>query len=949
MEPILTTVALALASKFTVTYITETVLGGWLGNRADSIITDKIPSLSKRILAQFKDTEIPVNNHLQKAVLSSHWLATKVFAEQLKKTNGSPVFKRIIHIADEQLNLLTKEDYQLEALNSETYETDLFIFKNEDNNLRTLLREKAIDNHLLILFDLLRTYKKDNPEWIVFQNALTNGLISKNLDWLELACSFLNELMKGDDNKAKDTFQNQELAKLAFGVAGLKEELILGFETLANQYVQSIGEDQFNEYVDWLCEDLKEIKGSLNRIEITTTETNTIVKRIEAGIIELQGLQKKELNLNNFPDYKNFLTDIENLNIAFDDKRIEVQETLEFLEEENNERKRDRFTKDLNRLEQELLELDNTRVNKQNEFEEFKRDIEKTWLNLYADDIPNSPRLVKARKLFEAGNLQAANAALDPQLLQQDYDLLKKAKDFIQQKEAILAQEYLTKANFTVLSKTNENWFTEAKEYYRKAVELHKNYDNCFAYALFLQEHKQIIEAIEWYEKTLSFIQNKIGKATTLNNLGLLRSDQNDFKNALRSYKEALDIYRELARESPQTYLPYVATTLNNLGNLQSLQNDFEDASQSYQAALGIRRGLAISNPQMYLPDVATTLNNLGNLQSLQNDFEDASQSYQVALGIRRELAGGNPQMYLPDVAATLNNLGNLQSNQNDFGKALESYQEALSIRRELVRVNPQTYLPDVARTLNNLGNLQSDKNDFENASQNYLDALYIIRELARVNPQTYLPDVAVTLNNLGNLHSVQNDFENAFQYYQETLAIRRGLVRINPQTYLPEVATTLNNLGNLHSVQNDYKNASQCYQEALDIIRALTRVEPQTYLPDVATTLNNLGNLQRANNNFENALLSYQEALDIRRELTRVNPNAFQIDLAETLISFAIFHLYNVKDKKKSLDFAYHAFGNAQPYHQNVPRALHVCQMAIQVWGEWGENLEMYLEDNNE
>ncbi len=226
MEPILTTIAFTLAAKCTTACLTESILSGWIGNRADNIIVEKIPSLSKRLLAQFKDTEKPVNHHLQKAILSGHWLATKVFAEQLKKTNNSPVFARIITIADEQINLLKREDYQLKTVSPDAYETDSLIFKSDEHQVAGLLREKVIDYHLLILFDLLRVYKEDNPEWVIFKNTLVSGFTTENLDWFELACSFLNELLKGDNNKAKDAFQNQELAKIAFGVDGLKQELM---------------------------------------------------------------------------------------------------------------------------------------------------------------------------------------------------------------------------------------------------------------------------------------------------------------------------------------------------------------------------------------------------------------------------------------------------------------------------------------------------------------------------------------------------------------------------------------------------------------------------------------------------------------------------------------------------------------------------------------------------
>jgi hypothetical protein len=51
--------------------------------------------------------------------------------------------------------------------------------------------------------------------------------------------------------------------------------------------------------------------------------------------------------------------------------------------------------------------------------------------------------------------------------------------------------------------------------------------------------------------------------ASTLNNLGVLDPDQGQVEEARKQYAEALQIYRELAQEYPETYRPKVAETLN--------------------------------------------------------------------------------------------------------------------------------------------------------------------------------------------------------------------------------------------------------------------------------------------------------------------------------------------------------------------------------------------------
>src|SRR5690606_18070511 len=119
------------------------------------------------------------------------------------------------------------------------------------------------------------------------------------------------------------------------------------------------------------------------------------------------------------------------------------------------------------------------------------------------------------------------------------------------------------------------------------------------------------------------------------------------------SYNKALEIREKLAEKNPEAFLPRVAKTLNNLGNLQADKNDFEKAEISYNKALEIREKLAEKNPEAFLPRVAKTLNNLGNLQADKNDFEKAEISYNRALEIRKKLTEINPEAFLLELSRT--------------------------------------------------------------------------------------------------------------------------------------------------------------------------------------------------------------------------------------------------------------------------------------------------------
>ncbi|UJS19451.1 MAG: tetratricopeptide repeat protein [Candidatus Brocadia sp.] len=409
-------------------------------------------------------------------------------------------------------------------------------------------------------------------------------------------------------------------------------------------------------------------------------------------------------------------------------------------------------------LEQDLRDIPpdkvERRLEKSKKLEELrkqKQDFEQQIIRLaetFSKIEINTERLKQAQQYFTQGKFREADAILKTEELSRDQQQLldakaRKTRELEELNKQLIsnASEFLIKAQITATNFSNPRRFQDACSFYEKSIQSYPTFENTWEYAYFLQQHNQHNEAERYYQEVIKRFGSELDdptRAATLNNLGVLQKDKNEFDDALKSYKEALEIRKKLALANPQTYLPYVATTLNNLGNLQSDKNEFDDALKSYKEALEIYRKLALANPQTYLPDVATTLNNLGNLQSDKNEFDDALKSYKEALEIRKKLALANPQTYLPYVATTLNNLGNLQSDKNEFDDALKSYKEALEIYRKLALANPQTYLPDVAMTLINLSILyQKSRPDKEVSVQFAMEALTIVIPFLEKAPYT--------------------------------------------------------------------------------------------------------------------------------------------------------------------------------------------------------------------
>ena len=78
--------------------------------------------------------------------------------------------------------------------------------------------------------------------------------------------------------------------------------------------------------------------------------------------------------------------------------------------------------------------------------------------------------------------------------------------------------------------------------------------------------------------------------AMTLNNLASLHSDTNRYDKAQKEYSEVLEIFRKLAKENPDAYMPSVATTLNNLERHQPLRRGRKRIRRGTKNSLGAGR-----------------------------------------------------------------------------------------------------------------------------------------------------------------------------------------------------------------------------------------------------------------------------------------------------------------------------------------------------------------------
>jgi tetratricopeptide (TPR) repeat protein len=162
---------------------------------------------------------------------------------------------------------------------------------------------------------------------------------------------------------------------------------------------------------------------------------------------------------------------------------------------------------------------------------------------------------------------------------------------------------------------------------------------------------------------------------------------------ALERAQETLALYRQLAQQRPDAFLPDVATSLHNLANRLKDVGRRQEALEHTQEAVRIRRQLAQQWPDAFLPDLGRSLNNVANRLGEVGKREEALEHAREAMGIYRELAQRNPEAFLPELARTLGVAANLllKAHPDD---ALRYVEEGLRILAPFFSRLPDAHAP---------------------------------------------------------------------------------------------------------------------------------------------------------------------------------------------------------------------------------------------------------------
>ena len=476
----------------------------------------------------------------------------------------------------------------------------------------------------------------------------------------------------------------------------------------------------------------------------------------------------------------------ERITKSYNAKTRELQKKITSLEKALSDKKKnsDELETQIRSLKEQLGNLDNQYL-KRNELIDI---MVEEYVNL--DYATMNNRKAELCSYIETGELEKADSLLNTIDINKEMNDIKTLNRDIEEKESMLAKEKEIRKNKIETacmywrgkydSAIQHMQYDSAAVYVKNLADVDTcNFENVFVCAKFLHEQNRFKEAEEYYIKIFKKIEkennsNKNIRIDNLyNNLAVLYSDTQRFKESEDVYKAAIEIQERLVKDNPKAYEPDLASSYNNLANLYQTIKRFEESEKMHKAAIEIQERLAKENPKSYEPDLAMSYNNLANLYNIILHFEESEKMYKAAIEIRERLVKENPKAYEQDLADSYNNLAVLYYNIQCFEKSEKMYKATIEIQERLVKENPKAYEPYLATSYYNLALLYKKIQRFDESEKMFKAAIEIWERLAKDNPKVYEPYLAISYYNLAGLYNEIQRFDESEKMYKAAIEIQ--------------------------------------------------------------------------------------------------------------------------------------------------------------------------------
>lgn len=377
-----------------------------------------------------------------------------------------------------------------------------------------------------------------------------------------------------------------------------------------------------------------------------------------------------------------------------------------------------------------------------------------------------------------------------------------------------------------------------------------------------------------------------------------LQIDQQRQEEIEADLREALEIYRALAKDDPAAYVSNLADTQGYLVDFYTHSGRLRDAEIIGKEAVDLYQTLANENATFYSHDLAEAWDRLAKVDSqIADKAAEAETDWEHSLEVRRKLAHEDPSTFSIELDDHLIGAEMYLTDEKKMAVEKNSvYRELYNEYRTLAVKDPSKYLSRVLTTLSNLDRSQSGDGTDEFVETGYHDLMQTYKQLVVKEPATNLPRMVDILHGyaLSRLYRANYDIEEILDELDHIIDIYRSLVNVEPEVYLPGLKGALSEAYQLFKDRRPEKldGIEGSYVDVLMKYAVLTEMNPAKYIPNRLALLRELELIFRYSEKYKIIESEYQEQLASLRRLSKSDPGIFLPFTAEILNDIALQYL---------------------------------------------------------
>ena len=326
-------------------------------------------------------------------------------------------------------------------------------------------------------------------------------------------------------------------------------------------------------------------------------------------------------------------------------------------------------------------------------------------------------------------------------------------------------------------------------------------------------------------------VGNDEERSMILQAMGVAYAGLNKHEEALRNFRESLEIKRKLGLKKG------IALSLDAMASSEDVLGKPDQALKDYKEALALWQELG---DKVGTGDV---LNDLAQFYVDHGQYDEGLKLFKESLQAEVDVGNQSNQGFV------LNNIGNAYLSKADYLNARSYFEQALQLREKLK-------VPShIADTLHNLGETSRQMGQYDQAAEQYLRALDLRRSTGDKR------GAAIESSSLGTLFSYQGRYGAALSAEEDALKTFRELQERG--LWLAEI---LGFYGNALAQVGRSDDAQKSLEEAMNVARELknpaTTAEIQGYQGDNAFYR---GDYKTAATLYDEALKTASQAGDLQ------------------------------------------------------------------------------------